>query len=162
MSHRAGIPTAMAKQTQVTTDIIAIPQPVPCRLYVILAREAPVGVIVRLLQSGLTELIKWHTDTDTFERGNRGAWSRYATDLYTRLRDKARSEGWLHKLTYLLYEGDISVDDAPAFAGFEGVLLQDWPADDGRSRNPAIAQLQGTRAPVAEAGTSLQEVNRAK
>ena len=100
----------------------------------------------------------WRWFTETFERGDRRTWSRYATDLYTRLREKARSEGWLHKLKYLLYEGDISADDAAEFAGFEGVLLQDSPRSDGRSRNPAIAQLQGTRAPVAEAETPLQEV----
>src|SRR2546428_3419426 len=69
MSYRAGIPPAMAKQTQVTTDIIATPQPVPCRLSVILAREAPVAVIFRRGPSKLVELIRWHTDTDTFERG---------------------------------------------------------------------------------------------
>ena len=69
MSHRAGIPPAMAKQTQVTTDIIATPQPVPCRLPVILARAAPIAVIFRRGPSKLVELIKWHTDTDTFERG---------------------------------------------------------------------------------------------
>jgi hypothetical protein len=43
--------------------------PVPCRLSVILAREAPVGVIFRRGPSKLVKLIKWHTDTDTFERG---------------------------------------------------------------------------------------------
>jgi hypothetical protein len=41
----------------------------PCRLSVILARAAPVGVIFRRGPSKLVELIKWHTDTDTFERG---------------------------------------------------------------------------------------------
>jgi hypothetical protein len=43
--------------------------PVPCRLSVILARKAPVGVIFRRGPSKLVELIKWRTDTDTFERG---------------------------------------------------------------------------------------------
>jgi hypothetical protein len=43
--------------------------PVPCRPSVILARNAPVGVIFRRGPSKLVELIKWHTDTDTFERG---------------------------------------------------------------------------------------------
>jgi hypothetical protein len=41
----------------------------PCRLSVILAREAPVGVIFRRGPSKLVELIKWNTDTDNFERG---------------------------------------------------------------------------------------------
>ena len=42
--------------------------PVPCRLLVILAREAPVGVIFRRGPSRRVELIQWHTDTDRFER----------------------------------------------------------------------------------------------
>src|SRR5690242_11148049 len=41
----------------------------PCRLSVILARTAPVGVIFRRGPRNLIEIIKWHTDTDTFERG---------------------------------------------------------------------------------------------
>ena len=84
----------------------------------------------------------WQWFTETFEDRGCRTWSRYATDLYNRLREKARSEGWLHKLKYLLYEGGISAEDAPAFAGFEGVLLQGASAADGRSRNPAIAKLQ--------------------
>lgn len=44
---------------------------VACRLFVILAREAPVGVIFRRGPSKWTQIIKWHTDTDTFEPG---AW----------------------------------------------------------------------------------------
>jgi DNA repair photolyase len=80
--------------------------------------------------------------TDTYERENRRAWSRYAADLYVRIRDKARAEGWADRMKYLLYEEGIAPEDAPAFAGLEGVLLQDSPADDGRSRNPAIAALQ--------------------
>lgn len=57
--------------------------PVPCRLSVILAREAPVGVILRRGPSKLVELIKWHTDTDTFERGQwfKGRINEYCSDL---------------------------------------------------------------------------------
>ncbi len=46
--------------------------------------------------------------TDVYEHGNKAAWSSYATQLYTRLRAKAEREGWLPKLKYLLYEGDIT------------------------------------------------------
>lgn len=41
----------------------------PARLYVILAREAPVAVILRRGPSRWVQMIKWHTDTDTFEQG---------------------------------------------------------------------------------------------
>jgi hypothetical protein len=42
---------------------------VPARLFVILAREAPIGVILRRGPSKWVELILWHTDTDYFEHG---------------------------------------------------------------------------------------------
>ena len=41
----------------------------PARLFVILAREAPVGVIFRRGPAGQTLLIKWDTAHDTFEYG---------------------------------------------------------------------------------------------
>lgn len=40
-----------------------------CRLYAILARRAPVGVIFRRGPSNWVKVIKWHTETDTFEHG---------------------------------------------------------------------------------------------
>jgi hypothetical protein len=43
--------------------------PAPARLFVLLAREAPVGVILRRGPSQWTQLIKWNTDTDAFEPG---------------------------------------------------------------------------------------------
>lgn len=39
------------------------------RLHVILARKAPVGVIFRRGPSSWVHLVKWNTDTDTFEHG---------------------------------------------------------------------------------------------
>jgi DNA repair photolyase len=80
--------------------------------------------------------------TDVYEHGRKDLWSRYATDLYVRLRDKARREGWLHKLRYLLYEDQITKEDSRQFKGLHGVLLQSKPGDDGRSRNPWFAALQ--------------------
>lgn len=80
--------------------------------------------------------------TETYENGNVANWSRYATDLFVRLRAKAEVEGWLQKLSYLLYEQDIQEEDAAAFQLFEGVLLQSKPAEDGRSRNPHLARRQ--------------------
>lgn len=45
------------------------PPHVPARLYVILAREAPVGVVFRRGPSKWVQIIKWNTETDTFEPG---------------------------------------------------------------------------------------------
>ena len=44
------------------------PQP-PCRLFVILARSAPVGVIFRRGPSKLVQIIRWNTETDEFTPG---------------------------------------------------------------------------------------------
>lgn len=68
-------------------------------------------------------------------------WSRYATDLYLRLRQHGERNGWLKKLRFLLYEDLITAADATRYAGMSGVLLQSKPAGDGRSRNPHIAAL---------------------
>src|SRR5262249_44616225 len=43
----------------------------PCRLHVLLAREAPVAVILRRGPSAWYQVILWRTDRDTFEDG---AW----------------------------------------------------------------------------------------
>jgi hypothetical protein len=40
-----------------------------CRLFVYLAREAPVGVVLRRGPSEWARLSVWHTDNDTFEHG---------------------------------------------------------------------------------------------
>ncbi len=84
---------------------------------------------------------KWLTDV--YGSGRKDLWSAYATELYTRLRDKARNEGWLSKLRYLLYEDQISAEDSQAFSGLDGVLLQSKPTGEGVSRNPSFAALQG-------------------
>jgi hypothetical protein len=80
--------------------------------------------------------------TDVYERRNRAIWSAYATDLYLHLRDKARAEGWLQKLRYLLYESWITESDAERFGGLDGVWLQCKPAKDGKSRNRSLARYQ--------------------
>ena len=80
--------------------------------------------------------------TDVYEHGRRDLWSRYATELYLRLRKAAgRPHGWLSKLRYLLYEDQITAEDAVLFRGLKGVLLQSKPRPDGKSRNPHIAAL---------------------
>ena len=79
--------------------------------------------------------------TNAFEKKQRGVWSRYATDLYLRLRAIAERDGWIHKLKYLLYETDIIPTDAVQFGDMEGVLLQSKPNEDGTSKNPAFAAI---------------------
>lgn len=98
--------------------------------------------------------------TEVFERGDKAAWSRYATDVYVRLRDRAHREGWIGKLKYLLYEGAIAARDAGSYVGFDGCLLQSVPAEDGRSKNPHLAALQTAKAAtpmVTSVTTSAQE-----
>src|SRR5882724_7172423 len=46
--------------------------------------------------------------TEVYGERLKDRWSAYATELYVRLRDKARAEGWIGKLRYLLYEKDIT------------------------------------------------------
>lgn len=41
----------------------------PCRLFVYLAREAPLGVVLRRGPSDWARLSVWHTESDTFEHG---------------------------------------------------------------------------------------------
>ena len=80
--------------------------------------------------------------TQVFEERKKEQWSGYATELYVRLLEKAREEGWLSKLTFLLYEDQITERDAKYFQGFEGILLQSKPQESGLSRNPRIAKYQ--------------------
>jgi hypothetical protein len=48
---------------------VTIPAKVPARLFGILAREAPKGILLRRGPSKWVQFILWHTDTDTFEYG---------------------------------------------------------------------------------------------
>jgi DNA repair photolyase len=86
--------------------------------------------------------VGWRWLTEVYENGQRRLWSAYAADLCTCLRDRARREGWLSKLRYLLYEEGIYREHAEAFRGLEGVWLQGKPSPDGLSHNPSIAALQ--------------------
>ena len=43
--------------------------PIPARVFFILAREAPLAVVFRRGPSRWVQLLKWRTDTDTFESG---------------------------------------------------------------------------------------------
>jgi hypothetical protein len=52
-------------ETEATTGL----QKADCRLFVYLAREAPIGVVLRRGPSAWTRLSVWHTDADTFAHG---------------------------------------------------------------------------------------------
>jgi DNA repair photolyase len=80
--------------------------------------------------------------TDVFEQKNYRRWSNYATEVYLRIRAIAERDGWLGKLKYLLYEGDITAEDAIRFGDLAGVLLQSKKNADGTSKNPAFAAIQ--------------------
>jgi hypothetical protein len=57
-----------------------MPRPAtPCRLFVLLARLAPVGLILRRGPAEWTQLIRWNTRNDTFEPGQ---WLRGRVDFY--------------------------------------------------------------------------------
>jgi DNA repair photolyase len=84
----------------------------------------------------------WNWMTRVFGDGDNVLWSRYATDLYTRLHKKAVEEGWSEKLRYLLYEDNISKEDSTKFRGLDGVLLQSKSYENGRSKNRHFARLQ--------------------
>lgn len=84
----------------------------------------------------------WNWFTRVYEQRDAAAWSRYATNLYLRIRSKAKAGRWSRKLRYLLYEGNITELDARAFRGLQGVLLQCKAHDDGKSKNPHIAKFQ--------------------
>jgi len=51
----------------------------PCRLFELLARSAPIGVVLRRGPSAWTQLIRWQTDTDAFEHGQ---WFRGKVDFH--------------------------------------------------------------------------------
>jgi len=89
--------------------------------------------------------------TYVYERGGKATWSRYATDLYMRLRERASREGWLSKLRYLLYEDLITAEDAREFGGLEGILLQSKADADGTSQNPHISRIQKAAASARHA-----------
>lgn len=76
-----------------------------------------------------------------FESGNRQTWSRYASDLYERLFEIGKANGWSHKLKYLLYETDITDSDAKRLAPFHQILFQ-GPSEDGLSSNTHIRENQ--------------------
>ena len=80
--------------------------------------------------------------TRVFEDGDKAAWSRYATDLYVKLRLRAEADGWIEKLKYMLYESGIMREDARHFCSMQGLSLQSPADEDALSKNPHIRAVQ--------------------
>lgn len=80
--------------------------------------------------------------TEVFEQKNWDLLSKYQTDLYLQIRTKAESEGWLDKLNFLWYEGDINKKDSKRIPDLKGILWQQNPDEIGKSKNPYISILQ--------------------
>lgn len=91
----------------------------------------------------------WEWMTKVYQKRDLATWSKYATDLYVRIHDKAVNDGWSDKLRYLLYEADITATDALNFGDLDGVLLQSKTGDNGQSKNPAFAESQSEGLRVA-------------
>ena len=80
--------------------------------------------------------------TEVYENRAREGWSRFAADLYLRLKAHADQNDWAHKLRYLLYEEELTAEDAARLGNMEGILLQTKPGEDGFSQNPAVAEIE--------------------
>lgn len=95
-----------------------------------------------------------------FGERNWSMWSRYATELYTRLHAAASRDGWTEKLRHLLYELRITGEDASVFehTGLDGVLLQTKPNSDGASKNPSFARMQQSMRSVEATSTATPSV----
>lgn len=88
----------------------------------------------------------WFDDVYGAKKGStrRTLWSHYASDLYINIATRAIRDGWIDQLRYLLYEGDIVVEDAPDYAGFRGVLLQ------GKRVQKADTDAEGNEIVIAK------------
>jgi len=76
------------------------------------------------------------------EKNNDVEWSRYATELYNRVRKKAEAEDWVDRIRFLLYENRIQENDI-ARLKFDGtILFQNKPEEDGFSKHSKIALIQ--------------------
>ena len=100
---------------------------------------------VRAGYEGLSDA-GWAFMTQVYHDGERGVWSRYATDLYLEIRSRAARDGWLDRFIYLLYENDrsgdlIMADDAALMKDGAGILLQSAPGDDGKTKTIALRTI---------------------
>lgn len=86
----------------------------------------------------------WNWFLDVFGHHKAGAWSRYALELYRRVRAVAERDGWVDRMAYLLYEGGVTKGDAAEFpADLRGVVLQSKPdPKNNRSTHPIFAAKQ--------------------
>lgn len=95
-------------------------EPPPCRLSVILARKAPVGVIFRRGPSKLVELIRWNTENDTFERGQwfKGRIYEHRSDL--------SPDGSLLIYFAAKFMGRWAPEDADSFPDWTAISKPPW------------------------------------
>ena len=93
--------------------------------------------VIRKVYESNCSAYKWMTRV--YVDGEVSLWSEYATDLYLRLRGPAESNGWIDKLRYMLYEQDITAEDAARYTDRKGLLLQCKTGADGKSKNAAFA-----------------------
>jgi DNA repair photolyase len=111
----------------------------------------------RAVASGYPEGSEWRRWIErVWGEGDKGAWSAYAAELHERVMAISRRDGW--EARHLLYEDMITPNDARAFAGLDGVLLQSPTTTDkfessasvspksgaGWSRNPSMRSFQQT------------------
>ena len=82
----------------------------------------------------------WERLSAMYGSKDRRVWSHYATSLLLELRKLSADQGWADKLVYLLYEGDITDDDASKIGSLDGILLQNKPVD-GHSPHPIFATM---------------------
>ena len=78
--------------------------------------------------------------TEVYDNKSSKTWSAYATDLYLRTLDQAIQGGWTSKMRYMLYESQVTEQDATKFGGGQGLLLQQTDKG-GISKNPAFAAI---------------------
>lgn len=84
----------------------------------------------------------WNWMTQVYDQHNWALWSKYTTDLFERIRDRAMRDNWIDRLYYLLYEKLITDADADRFQNLNGVLLQSKQNDNGLSCHSKFAMFQ--------------------
>jgi len=97
----------------------------------------------KLVQKSYLEGSEYYTwFEDVYVKKNKAAWSNYAAMLYEQLSTHAQQNGWIDKLKYLLYEKELTDDDARHLLHKPGILLQSIDKKTGISNHPVIAANQ--------------------
>lgn len=77
-----------------------------------------------------------------FGGGDKARWSEYAGMLYANLTEALALAGQMHKLRYLLYEGDVMADEAQCMEELNGILLQGPKGPDGYSKHEVFREAE--------------------